>query len=553
MEERAVRSERQAAVLRRVLDAGLQVGSEIALDLVLERIVEAACELTGARYGALGVLDPTGSELVEFVTVGISEEERLRLGELPRGRGILGALIRDASPLRLDELGEDPRSVGFPPGHPAMRSFLGVPIRVRAQPFGNLYLTEKQGGPFTEEDEDAVGLLAGQAAVVIEHARMVEASRRWSQRLEGLVEVSAAFNRELDLDALLGVIAQRLQALVDARLVLIELLEGDDRLRAVAVAGERTERLVLGSVAPAGSKALKVLGRRRSERVDSSLDDPEIDPHGTAVRLGIHSAMWIPLITRGGALGIITVADRHGADPRFSDEDLRVAETLAQRAAEAIDQSRRVNRHTVSAMLEAQETERGHLSRELHDQTGQALTAILLGLAALQKDSDNDTATRVESVKGLVKDALEQVRRIAVELRPAALDDFGLVAALDRLAETTTTEDLRVEIVAVFTEQTRLPKDVETATYRIVQEAVTNAVQHANAHTISITLTHHNDHLVVLVEDDGAGFDPDQPSNRLGLKGMHERATLQNGTLSVTSAPAQGTTIRLRIPMDVVP
>ena len=255
-EERAVRAERHAEVLGRVLDAGLQVGSEIALDLVLERIVEAACELTGARYGALGVLDPTGSELVEFVTVGISDEERLRLGELPRGRGILGALIRDASPLRLDELGEDPRSVGFPPGHPAMRSFLGVPIRVRAQPFGNLYLTEKQGGPFTEEDEEAVVLLAGQAAVVIEHARMVEASRRWSQRLEGLVEVSAAFNRELDLDALLGVIAERLQALVDARLVLIELLEGDDRLRAVAVAGERTERLELGSLAPAGSKAL---------------------------------------------------------------------------------------------------------------------------------------------------------------------------------------------------------------------------------------------------------------------------------------------------------
>ena len=136
--------------------------------------------------------------------------------------------------------------------------------------------------------------------------------------------------------------------------------------------------------------------------------------------------MWIPLITRGEALGIITVADKHGADPRFNDEDLRVAETLAQRAAEAIDQSRRISRHTVAAMLEAQEAERGHLSRELHDQTGQALTAILLGLGALQKESDTNTATRVESVKGLVKDALEQVRRIAVELRPAALDDFGL-------------------------------------------------------------------------------------------------------------------------------
>ena len=136
---------------------------------------------------------------------------------------------------------------------------------------------------------------------------------------------------------------------------------------------------------------------------------------------------------------------------------------------------------------------------------------------------------------------------------PPRLTTSDSVAALDRLAQTTTTPDLRVEVVAVFTDQTRLPKDVETTTYRIVQEAVTNAIHHANPTTISITLTHHDQNLVVLVEDNGTGFNPDQPTNRLGLKGMHERATLQNGTLTIQSTPTQGTTIRLRIPIIVEP
>ena len=251
---RAERAERRAEVLARVISAGVRVGSDLGLDQVLVRIVEAGCELTGARYGALGVLDPTGTELAEFVTVGIAVEERRRLGDLPRGRGILGALIRDAVSLRLDAIGEDPRSVGFPPGHPPMQSFLGVPILVREVPFGNLYLTEKADGPFTEQDEEAVTMLAAQAAVVVEHARMVKAARRWSQQLEALADVSSAFNHEVDVESLLRVIAgQLLDVLVDARLVLIELLEpGDPAARAAAVAGERTERVVAGAIAPVG-------------------------------------------------------------------------------------------------------------------------------------------------------------------------------------------------------------------------------------------------------------------------------------------------------------
>jgi GAF domain-containing protein len=178
--------------LRTLLDIGIAISAELSLDGVLERIVEAAADLTGARYAALGVIDRSGTGLERFVTTGIDDETRTTIGEPPHGRGILGVLIREAQPLRLHDLTEDPRSVGFPPGHPPMRSFLGVPILLRGVAFGNLYLTEKADGDFNEDDEDLVMLLASQAAVAIENARLYEASTSWSRQLESLNEVGNA-------------------------------------------------------------------------------------------------------------------------------------------------------------------------------------------------------------------------------------------------------------------------------------------------------------------------------------------------------------------------
>jgi GAF domain-containing protein len=166
--------------LRAIVSAGVAMASELSLDLVLQKIAEAAAELTGARYAALGVIDQSGLALEEFVVTGIDEEARAIIGDPPHGRGILGALIHDAKPLRLDNLADDPRSVGFPPNHPPMRSFLGVPVLLRGVAYGNLYLTEKEGGgPFTDEDQELVQLLSAQAAVAIENARLYEAATRW--------------------------------------------------------------------------------------------------------------------------------------------------------------------------------------------------------------------------------------------------------------------------------------------------------------------------------------------------------------------------------------
>ena len=197
-------SQQAETKLRELIDASIALNAELSLDSLLQKIVETAVSITGARYAALGVIDDTGAALERFVTTGIDEETRTTIGDLPRGRGILGVLIREARPLRLTRLGDDPRSVGFPPGHPPMESFLGVPVLLRGVAYGNLYLTEKEGGDFTDDDEELVTLLAAQAAVAIENARLYESATRWSRQLEILHETVRSVVDETDITRLLA-------------------------------------------------------------------------------------------------------------------------------------------------------------------------------------------------------------------------------------------------------------------------------------------------------------------------------------------------------------
>jgi transcriptional regulator with GAF, ATPase, and Fis domain len=228
-----------------LIDATAAITSELSLDALLQRLVEVAAELTGARYAALGVIDRNAMQLDRFVTTGLDRETYEAIGELPHGRGILGALIADAKPLRLHDLGDDPRSVGFPPDHPPMRSFLGVPILLRGVAYGNFYLTEKRNAEdFTEEDQEVVTLLAGHAAIAIENARLYEASTQWGRQLESLIEIGNALATETDVERLLDLIARRLRELLNARAVAVLVPHGADDLRFVALAGEAGHDLV---------------------------------------------------------------------------------------------------------------------------------------------------------------------------------------------------------------------------------------------------------------------------------------------------------------------
>jgi signal transduction histidine kinase len=537
--------------LRALFEAGLAVSSELSLDAVLQRLVEAAAELTSARYAALGVVAASGAGLERFLTHGVDAETRQAIGSLPQGRGILGVLIREAKPLRLHDLSEDPRSVGFPPGHPTMRTFLGVPILLRGVVFGNLYLTEKEGGEdFSEEDQELVTLLAGQAAVAIENARLYEAATRWSRQLESLIEVGNALATETDLDRLLDLVVRRLRELLGARVVTIALPSGAHDLRFAAAAGE-VRRDLLGQTFPrADSKSGRVFERRRSERVDSILDDPEVNQE-VARRMGIRTGMWVPLAAHDRVIGVIEIHDKEGGDGRFSDEDLRLAETFASRAAVAVDLSERVASDALRRVVQAQELERRRLARELHDETGQALTSILLGLRPLEEAlAGHPARAAVAELRELVVTALQDVRRLAVELRPKVLDDFGLVPAVERLAETFAGQTgLRVDFRSTLPADQRLESEVETALFRVVQEALTNVVKHAHARNVSILLTRKDDAVAAVVEDDGSGFDPGETGDGVGLVGMRERLALIGGRLEVESARGAGSTLVAEVPV----
>jgi len=245
------------------------------------------------------------------------------------------------------------------------------------------------------------------------------------------------------------------------------------------------------------------------------------------------------------------VHDKLGPTSSFTDEDVRLAESLAARAAIAVELSERVSRDTVRRVVEAQESERARLARELHDETGQALTSILLGLKALDERVETaESRTALAELRELVVSTLQDVRRLSVELRPAALDDFGLVPAIERLLDTVAERTgLAVDVQSQLGER-RLPAEAETVLYRIVQEAVTNVLKHADARSVTVRLDHSGNGVTLVVQDDGTGFDPDGARDGgVGLIGMRERVALVGGRLSIESAEGAGTMLTAEVPI----
>ena len=551
-----------------LLEAGVAVASGLELDEVLRRLVEAGRALTGARYSALGVLDETGNQLSQFITSGIDDDQRRLIGAPPRGRGILGVLIHDATPLRLADLGDDPRSVGFPPNHPPMHSFLGVPVTAGGAVFGNLYLTERCEGEFTAEDEEIAILLAAHAGVAIQNARLyaqahehAEALRRALTDLSSVSEINEAILSGRPHEQVLGLIADRARESLGVRLIAIA-IPNTDRSQAtfVAAAGDGHER-VLGSSVGVDSTTGTVLLARRA----LTIDDPDAGDE-----LGARTAAFVPLIHRGDSLGVIAAADP--VDGRqFDDDDLGVLGLFAARAVLALEVSRglegerrrveaearladaerrsQVRRETLVRIVEAQEEERGRIARELHDEFGQHLASVLLGLRLVEQAGVADEARdAMAELVQTINSAISQLRTLAIELRPTALDDLGLVPALERLTESYSRRTgVLVELV-VDEISDRLPPLVETTVYRVVQESLTNVAKHAGAESVIVRGEVRGSELVVTVTDDGKGFDPNNQPGGFGLNSMRERSEMVSGTVRVTSSPGKGTTVELRVP-----
>jgi signal transduction histidine kinase len=540
--------------LRRLLEVGRELVGELDLEAVLDRVLAVARELTGARYAAIGVLDERRTELERFLVSGIDDAGKLVIGDLPRGHGILGELIRDPKPLRLADLTEHARSYGFPPGHPPMRSFLGVPIVIRGEAWGNLYLTEKESGPFDEHDELTLVVLADWAAVAISNARLysdIQSQRNELQRavrsLEATTTISKAVGGETDLGRMLELIVKRARALVEARTLLILLVEGDELVLA-AGAGE-TELPGGGLRIPIGdSVAGAVLRSRRPERLAdvrsrlrASLGELPVDAD---------TAMLVPLVFRGQSSGLLIAFDRTADGPLFSAEDERLLSAFAASAATAVATAQTVEAQRLRDTLRAAEEERKRWARELHDETLQGLGALRVSLAGIRRTGGSEA--QLDQAIAHLSDEIERLQALIAQLRPAALDEIGLGPALENLVDRMHgVFDIELEIDLDYERgraATRLDMEIESTVYRIVQEALNNARKHASAGHVTVSVAEAPGIVTAEVRDDGCGFDVDAQRSGFGLSGMAERIALVDGRLELSSAPRAGTVVRASLP-----
>jgi signal transduction histidine kinase len=529
-----------------LIEAGLALASELSLPTVLQRIVELAVRITGARYGALGVLGP-GGQFSEFHTEGVTQEQRRAIGHIPVGRGILGVLIREAKPLRLHDIKDDPRSVGFPPNHPPMQPFLGAPVTARGRVFGNIYLTREPGAPdFTAEDEEALLVLASQAGVAVENARLYDEARLRERRLDAVREIATAILAGIQPELTLELVAGRARELVGADLATLATPGEEPGTLVIDVAdGEHAEELrgtvfprdesVSGEVIASGEPAVLE---------DAAKDGRAFQPVVKAGEMG--PAMFVPLIVRGSAFGTLAVANRVGGR-LFDQEDLALIQTFAGQAAVALEYGRA--QRDLQRLVVMEDRER--IAKELHDGVIQSLFAVGMGLQATGTISrDPDLQRRIESAVEEMDRVIRDLRNYIFGLRPGILADRQLDQALHGLAEDF---QEKTGVVAVVEVDPGIAAELSSRAADIVQvvrEALSNVGRHAQAATCRIALRRENGRAVMEIDDDGAGFDAERAGGMgQGLGNLSERAKTLGADLTVDSAIGRGTTVRLSIPL----
>ncbi|HVS04849.1 MAG TPA: GAF domain-containing protein [Candidatus Dormibacteraeota bacterium] len=530
-----------------LLESVLILASDLSLDVVLQRIIELAVKLTDARYGALGVVGSDG-RLLDFITTGVTPEQRQAIGSLPVGEGILGVLIRDAKPLRLQRISNDPRHVGFPPNHPPMGSFLGAPVMARGKVFGNIYLTEKQGGPeFDADDEAAVLVLATHAGVAIENARLYKETRRRGQWLEAVREISAAILAGMGGDRVLQIIVRRARELVDAATATIVTPAtggGSDALTIRVADGAHAGALIGLPVPTQGSVSGDVIRSGRPEVLaDASRDGRAYQP---MIALGNMGPMvLVPLVLRGRPFGTLTVANPVGA-AAFDEEAIGLVETFADQASVALEYGRAQDELNRLSVLD----ERERIGRELHDGVIQSLFSVGMGLQATAvRSRDPEVESRIESAVTEIDRAIRDLRNYIFGLRPGILADRQLEQALEDLARdfeeksgVTTVTDIDGTVAAELA-----PRAADLV--QLTREALSNVGRHAQATTCRVSLRRDGDQAVLEIDDDGQGFDVAAPHTGLGLRNLNDRALAIGGRITVESRAAEGTTVQFAVPI----
>ena len=548
--------------LRRLLEVGQSLVSELDLESLLRQVLETARDLTDASYAALGILDFTKTNLERFLHLGIDDETRKAIGPLPKGRGVLGELIRNPAPLRLAEVGDHARSYGFPPGHPPMHTFVGVPIQIRGEAFGNIYLTEKAGGgEFDDRDETLLVILADWAAIAIDNARVYEQSERRRgeleravQALEATVSLARVGAVETDLDSLLELIAKRGRALVEADSLLV-LLDAGPSQELGTVAGS----LATGAIPASIPTDEPELVAARAEPTVRYLQGTGVTLHDS---LGIDQSRALAIVHmdyRGRSQGFLIAVDP-GERSGFDADATLVFSAFAGSAANSLATAQDVERDRMNRAIEAAEQERRRWAMELHDETLQELGALkVIAESALSRADPDEMRESLTGATAQLERTIIGLESLINELRPASLDELGIAAAIETLVERMQARaDLAIECSVDLAhergdEPSRHSPRLESALYRIVQEALNNAAKHSQASKVTVTITEGPDTVDVVVADDGKGFDPETSgADRFGLHGMRERIELLDGSLRIDSAPGSGTRIEASLPLERV-
>lgn len=529
-----------------LIEAALALSSELPLPVVLEKIINLATEITQARYGALGVIGP-GGELAQFITTGVTREQHLAIGDLPIGRGILGFLIEDARPLRLQNLSEHPRSVGFPKNHPPMTSFLGAPVMAHGKVFGNIYLTEKQdAAEFDVEDERTLNALANQAGVAIGNAQLFEETRRRERSLDALREVNAAILSEAKRDEVLALVVHRARELMNAAVATLVILTDEAGTLRIAVAdGLHSNGLVGMEVPVEGSVSGDVIKSGKPVMLaDASLDPRAYQAMVKEGQMG--PSVFVPLTLRGEAFGTLSVAHLVGGIA-FTQEDMLLAQTFADQASLALEYARA--QAELQRLIVTDERER--IATELHDGVIQSLFAVGLGLqATAMRATDPEVGSRIEEAVGEIDRAIRDLRNYIFGLRPGILADRQLDQALRDLARDFGAKNgvsVSIEIdPAVAAELSSVAGEM----VQLAREALSNVGRHAQAKSTQVTLAREGTKTVLEVRDDGKGFDTTdrRRAGHDGLANLKKRAAALGGKALIRSAPGTGTRVRVVLP-----
>jgi signal transduction histidine kinase len=527
-----------------LIEAVMAVGSQLDLEMVLKQIVDAAVTLVSARYGALGVIGE-GGKLAEFIPVGLGEPQIAAIDHWPEGRGLLGELIRNPRPVRIPDIAADPRSSGFPAGHPPMRTFLGVPVRVRDEVYGNLYLTEKRGGGgFDEDDEALVVALAAAAGVAVENARLYAEARRQQQWLRANAEVTRRLLSGDEPDEVLGLVVRQALEISGADLVVLALPTASREQLVIEHAFGDGADAARGLVLPAtGSASGIVMATGKPLAVDDFATDGRVAAVARQHML-LGPAVLVPLGPAGNVRGVLTAGRQQGALP-LSPPAVEMVITFAAQAGIGLE----LAEHRKDAQRILLFEDRDRIARDLHDQVIQRLFATgmsLQGATALMPGSD--AARRVEQAVDALDETIRDIRSAIFELQSRGeAEPPGLrtriLAVVDEMADPL---GFAPALRMAGQLDSRVPGQIAAQLLAALREALANAAKHAAASRVDVTIEAGTD-LVLLVKDNGTGMK--KTSRRSGLANLAERADALGGTLRTETADGGGTALEWRIPL----